>query len=77
VLAERVISSTNAKLVLDPFIGSGTVAVAAKKLGRNFIGIDKVPEYLKMAIRRLREKPLQDINTNSYRHTQLCLFKGE
>lgn len=56
-LIERVISSTNAELVLDPFMGSGTTAVAAKNLSRNFIGIDIAPEYCKMAIRRLRGEP--------------------
>lgn len=74
-LAERVIGSTNAQLVLDPFMGSGTVAVAAKNLGRNFIGIDKVPEYCQMAINRLLGEPRHDIN--SYDQSQLCLFKGE
>ena len=33
-------------LVLDPFIGSGTTAVAAESLGRNFVGIDILPEYI-------------------------------
>jgi len=32
-------------IVLDPFVGSGTTAVAAKKLNRNYIGIDVVREY--------------------------------
>jgi len=36
-------------LVLDPFVGSGTTAVAAKKLGRNFIGIDNNLNYCKIA----------------------------
>lgn len=39
--------------VLDPFIGSGTTAVVAKKLGRNWIGIDINPDYCRMARKRL------------------------
>ena len=35
--------------VLDPFLGSGSVAVAAKQIGRNFIGIELNPEYMKIA----------------------------
>jgi site-specific DNA-methyltransferase (adenine-specific) len=42
-------------VVLDPFIGSGTTALVAKRLGRKFIGIDCAEEYCKMAQRRLRE----------------------
>lgn len=53
-LAERVIGSTHAKIVFDPFVGSGTVPVAAKKLGRNFIGIDNSKEYIDMAMKRLK-----------------------
>jgi len=52
-LIERIISSTNAELILDPFMGSGTTAIAAKKLGRNFIGIDISPEYCEMALQRV------------------------
>jgi len=52
-LIERIISSTNASIVLDPFMGSGTTAVVAKKLNRKFIGIDISPEYCQMAEERL------------------------
>ena len=39
--------------VLDPFAGSGTTGVVAKKHGRNFIGIELNPEYRDMAIARI------------------------
>jgi len=44
-------------IVLDPFCGSGTALVVAKKLGRNFIGIDIKPEYCEMARKRLEKVP--------------------
>ncbi len=53
-LIHRVISSTNAKIVLDPFMGSGTTAIAATMLGRNFVGIDVSEKYIEMAKDRLR-----------------------
>jgi hypothetical protein len=40
-------------LVLDPFIGTGTTAVAAVKLGRRCIGVDLSEDYLKQAVTRL------------------------
>ena len=52
-LAERCITSTDAKLVLDPFIGSGTTAVAAINSNRDFIGIDRSEKYCKMAHERI------------------------
>jgi DNA modification methylase len=36
-------------LVLDPFLGSGTSAVAAKTLGRHYLGIEIMPEYIELA----------------------------
>jgi len=55
-LLERVIkaSSNAGDVVLDPFIGSGTTAVASKKLGRKYIGIDISPNYVKNTENRLR-----------------------
>jgi DNA modification methylase len=41
-------------VVLDPFIGAGTTALVAKKLGRKFIGIDLNPEYVRLSKRRLK-----------------------
>ena len=45
-----IVSSTNkGDIILDPFLGSGTTAVVAKKLQRNFIGFEKDKEYIKLA----------------------------
>ncbi len=43
-------------IVLDPFLGSGTTAVACKELGRKYIGIEISPEYCKIANERLRQE---------------------
>ncbi len=42
-------------IILDPFVGSGTTAVAAKKLGKNYIGIDSNKKYVKISEKRLRD----------------------
>jgi DNA modification methylase len=42
-----------AGVVLDPFLGSGTTAMVAKKLGRPYVGIELNPDYVKMAQARL------------------------
>lgn len=54
-LLQRIIMScTNeGSLILDPFTGSSTTGVAAKKLGRKFVGIDIMQEYLDLSINRL------------------------
>lgn len=44
-------------IVLDPFIGSGTTAVVAKRLGRSFVGVDLSEEYCEMARKRVRSEP--------------------
>jgi site-specific DNA-methyltransferase (adenine-specific) len=47
------LGSSPGQLVLDPFIGSGTVGVAALELSRRFVGIELNPEYADIAARRL------------------------
>ncbi len=47
-------SSRVGAVILDSFIGSGTTAVVAKKLGRHFLGYDINPEYAKIDKDRLR-----------------------
>jgi len=42
-------------VVLDPFMGSGTTGVVAKRLGRDFIGIELNKEYIKMAEKRIKK----------------------
>ena len=39
--------------MLDPFMGSGTTGIVARKLGRKYLGIELNPEYKKMADRRI------------------------
>lgn len=48
----RLLTDRN-DLVLDPFVGSGTSAVAAVSLGRRFIGVDNCPAYVALASRAL------------------------
>jgi DNA modification methylase len=45
--------------ILDPFMGSGTTGIACKKLNRHFIGIEKEPEYIKIAESRINSLPLK------------------
>ena len=56
-LIERIIKAgTNeGDLVLDPFMGSGTTAVVAKKLGRNYVGYETENDFIKIADRRLND----------------------
>jgi site-specific DNA-methyltransferase (adenine-specific) len=49
----QLYSFTN-DIILDPFIGSGTTAVAAIKLKRNYIGYDINEEYIKLAETRIK-----------------------
>ena len=58
-LIDRIISSTNAKTILDPFMGSGTTAVVAMGLNRNYVGIELSPDYCEMAERRIERNKIQ------------------
>jgi site-specific DNA-methyltransferase (adenine-specific) len=55
LLAKLILASTRpGDLVLDPFLGSGTSSVVARKLGRRYLGIETVEEYALLAERRLQ-----------------------
>jgi modification methylase len=58
-LIDRIISSTNAKIVLDPFMGSGTTAIVAMGLKRNYVGIELSPDYCEMAEKRIEKNKIQ------------------
>lgn len=47
------ITTTYSSIVLDPFMGSGTTAIACEKLNRNFIGFEKSQEYYYLSLKRL------------------------
>ncbi len=52
-LVDLFVPPSSEHIVLDPFAGSGTTLVAAQNLGRSYIGIEIVPEYLEICKQRL------------------------
>lgn len=56
-LLERIIlaATEEGDTILDPFCGSSTTGVAAKRLNRNYIGIDNNKDYINLSIKRLEE----------------------
>ncbi len=67
-LIDRIITSTDAQIVLDPFMGSGTTAITAMGNKRDFIGIDISPDYCKMAEDRIERNK---------KHSELNEFKAQ
>lgn len=69
------------RIILDPFMGSGTTALVARQLERHFVGIELKPEYIKIAEHRLLElqrakdgkRPFQ----SSDRLTRACIGDSE
>ena len=54
LLYRVILSSSNpGDVVLDPFFGSGTTGAVAKKLNRHFIGIEREPDYVEVAKKRI------------------------
>ncbi len=62
LLARVMLASSNAgDVVLDPFFGTGTTGAVAKRLGRHFIGIERDPDYARIAAERIAQiEPLAD-----------------
>lgn len=58
-LIDRIVSVTNAKIILDPFMGSGTTAISAINFNRNYIGIDISPDYCESARKRIKNHQAQ------------------
>ncbi|MCX6257961.1 MAG: site-specific DNA-methyltransferase [Bacteroidia bacterium] len=52
-------------IVLDPFIGSGTTAIVAKRLNRKYIGFELNPEYVKIANQRIENSKSTNQNTKT------------
>ena len=67
-LIDRIITSTNAQIILDPFMGSGTTAITAMGNKRDFVGIDISPDYCKMADERIERNKKQ---------SELAIFKAQ
>ncbi|MEA3272631.1 MAG: site-specific DNA-methyltransferase [Patescibacteria group bacterium] len=57
-------------VILDPFLGSGTTAVAAKNLGLNYIGIDVNQEYIDIAKKRLEDTKKSKFRNNEIKTTK-------
>ncbi len=72
-LLERIVlmSTDPGDVVLDPFLGTGTTAIAAKTLGRHFVGIDIDPEYAKMA-----QEKIENIDVTMYKGYYVSRFLG-
>jgi len=72
-LLERIVLMTTdpGDVVLDPFLGTGTTAIAAKALGRHYIGIEIDPFYKKIA-----EEKLANITPSLYKGYYVSFYLG-
>lgn len=62
----RIFMGSKDRVVLDPFVGSGSTLVAAVAAGKRGIGFDISPEYVELAGRRLSQRRLTDDNAGSF-----------
>ncbi len=71
LLFRIILATTNpSDIILDPFMGSGTTGAVAKLLGRNFIGIEKDPVYVREATKRIEQIQPVDIKLLNYKIEQ-------
>ena len=68
---EEVIPEPTECIVLDPFMGSGTVAVVARDLNRSSVGCELNPEYVKIIKKRLQAGSCLDTGTVKYEFRQV------
>lgn len=68
------LTTIEGQVVLDPFMGSGTTAVAAQHLNRHFIGFEIVPEFHRLALQRLNQSS-RSIQTQPSMPIQQRLFE--
>tara|TARA_X000000368_G_scaffold406793_1_gene385513 strand:- start:1107 stop:2180 length:1074 start_codon:yes stop_codon:yes gene_type:complete len=63
-LLHRIILATTNKgdIIFDPFLGTGTTAVVAKKLGRKYYGIEREKKYFKAAVERIKNTKVIEEN---------------
>ncbi|MBL4835931.1 MAG: site-specific DNA-methyltransferase [Kordiimonadaceae bacterium] len=68
LLYRVIMSSTKpGDVILDPFFGTGTTGAVAKRLGRNYIGIEREAEYVKIARQRIADVvPIEEGDALSY-----------
>lgn len=71
----RAVETSGAEVVLDPFMGTGTTAIACIRNNKKFVGIELNPEYFEIAVKRIEDEmkqPSLDIlTTNTSRLTEL------
>jgi site-specific DNA-methyltransferase (adenine-specific) len=77
-LIEKILAYTSDEgdLVLDPFLGSGQVAVVAKLNKRRYIGFEIVREYYEFAKQRLEEKKYRIKEEDSYTARNFSLYRN-
>lgn len=76
LIAKLILASSDEEdVVFDPFVGSGTTAVVAKKLKRHFIGIEKEKEYVAYTLKRLavadKDNSIQGFNNGIFYHRNM------
>jgi len=68
------LGSRQGDIILDPFIGSGTTAIAARILSRKFIGFEKEPEYYRIAEARIKPFMSQTkLGASEFEQTANCM----